>query len=187
MKKLLIISASVLINTAIFSAESEKRLVLPLDHNSPELKATFNAVQGINTLAKIVEKEVCTRWGAFLLSSKDCLLNAHYDQTEQGLYLNIYNGIPNSLETPWGKVTFYGERSLSESETKEVQKKFLEKMILKPVEKDRSFFSIVSFNDIKLPDAEELDEEHYREYKEVEESWKTMMEQYKREKKKALN
>ncbi len=186
MKKLLIISTSVLINIAIFAANGDNCSQTPLDHNSPELKATFKARQGICTLANAVNEKVCTG-RKYLLSSKHCLSNPDDDQTEQGLYLNFCEGMPTTLHSPWGQVAFCWLASLNFSVKEEVNKSFLEKMILKPVEDDDKLFSIVSFDGIELPDAEELDEKHYREYKAVTESWNTMMAQCEQEEKKALN
>ena len=37
--------------------------------------------------------------------------NPYYDQTYQGLFLEFYYGMPNSLWTPWGKWSFGGSGS----------------------------------------------------------------------------
>ncbi len=128
MKKLLIISASVLINITSFAAnednlKKEKYQVcqIPLDHNSTELKATFRAIQDIThgLAAKTVED--FKAYGVELQLGVESWPGSfpHSKTTKKGLFLVCSDPltcedrgqISIDLKTPWGLVKVLSEKT----------------------------------------------------------------------------
>ncbi len=182
MKKLLIISACVLINITSFAAEEGKASTNEmLLTQSPEMVVAV----AIHKFAESIRRKFDE--GGEFLKVHSYRPNRYYGKTKTLILKYDWEGLPWQLYTPQGLVTIFGDHCMSDTAKYVVKDSFLEKMILKPVKANRYCFSIVSFEGIKLPDAKKLDEGLFREYKAVTESCKTMMEQYKKEEKKELN
>jgi hypothetical protein len=98
--------------------------ISPLDANSPELIATFNAIQKIRLLAESSLKEA--EGVNELRPLIDLSLgykhwpnpNPTWYQTAQGLYLTV-GVFPHSLRTPWGEVKVFDAVSCEKEETPE--------------------------------------------------------------------
>ncbi len=109
MKKLFIISASVLINMTSFAADKDNRQVSPFDHKSPELAVTFRAIQDIHGLAAETAKDFKAHGVRLQLGVKGWPGSGpDYNQTKEGLFLVCSNSHPIALKTPWGKVSIFG-------------------------------------------------------------------------------
>lgn len=106
-------------------------------------------------------------------------VNPYYNQTEDGLFLEFYYGMPNTLWTPWGTFKVGGSGM---GHFDQVHKPILEALgatlhTPKKVTKQGEFgpvYAIHKFEDIRLPEPKERDRNHYMNYEQAKAAWEQL-------------
>lgn len=111
--------------------------------------------------------------------------NPFYNQTADGLYLELYYGMPSSLWTPWGKWRFGGSGSGScwENILPSVLKRF-GATLHQPLRTNTMgvfgpVYALHKVDDTPLPDPVELDNAAYASYEDSRVAWEELTKQYK--------
>jgi hypothetical protein len=105
--------------------------------------------------------------------------NPFYNQTKQGIFLEMYYGLPSSLWTPWGKWSIGGSGC---GNFNEVNEKIFERLgaQLHIRQQDTNMgtygpvYRLTKVDDIELPVAEVEHHSKFAEYEEVKIAWKNM-------------
>lgn len=112
--------------------------------------------------------------------------NPFYDQSESGLFLELYYGQPSHLHTPWGKCNIGGSGS---GQWDDILPKILDRLdATMHQELVRTWlgdigpvYALHAVDGTPLPEPVELPQEKYASYKEVRTAWKTLTEQWESE------
>lgn len=110
--------------------------------------------------------------------------NPYYCQTADGLYLELYYGMPASLWTPWGEWRFSGSGCGS---WENILPSLLERFgatLHQPLRTSTMgefgpVYALHKIDDMPLPDPIELNKAAYASYKDSKAAWKELTEQYK--------
>jgi hypothetical protein len=109
-------------------------------------------------------------------------VNPFYNQTADGLYLELYYGMPSSLWTPWGKWGFGGSGSGS---WENILPSLLERFgatLHQPLRTSKMgefgpVYALHKVDDKPLPDSVELDNSAYASYEDSKTAWEELAKQ----------
>ncbi len=110
--------------------------------------------------------------------------NPYYNQTSEGLYLELYYGTPSSLWTPWGKWNFGGSGGGSWNS---ILPSLIERFgatLYQPLRRSKMgefgpVYALHKVDDTPLPDPVELKNSAYVSYKDLNAVWEELTKQYK--------
>jgi hypothetical protein len=111
-------------------------------------------------------------------------VNPFYNQTADGIYLELYYGMPSRLWTPWGKWKFIGSGSGSwENITPSLLERFGATLHL-PLRTDKMgefgpVYELHKVDDTPLPDPIRLNHTSYDSYEKLKVAWGELTRQYK--------
>ncbi len=115
-------------------------------------------------------------------------VNPFYCQTDQGLFLEYYYGLPSKVWTPWGEWDFVGSTSHTAGDEKKFLPKFLERVgaVLVVAEyNDRQgthgpIYAIRHVDNTNLPKPQNRERQNYLEYEVSKKAWKNMTKRWKK-------
>lgn len=104
-------------------------------------------------------------------------VNPFYNQTEQGLFLEFYYGMPSSLWTPWGKWGFGGSGMghFGHIEAKVAEE--FDATLHMPLQTTRMgefgpVYALHRVGNVQLPEPKEREHDSYLSYDDAKEAWK---------------
>lgn len=122
----------------------------------------------------------------FLIDTRSQGTNSYYNQTESGLYLELYYSLPNRLWTPWGTWHFGNSGSGEMQEILETLFARLGATVHQPVVVDSNgqygpVYALHMVDGEPLPEPTTRERESYISYKAAKHEWDAMIERYQSE------